>query len=127
MPLNADRNRCAWPGEQLTTVLATIGQSQPPHRHLTGPTIRAPVHPPDPWQGAAAGTGEPIPALDYDPDLSHALLVAVVMKLGGSVELDFADLSTDSIGDQAGGLYALVLDAIGTHRLRLSVIPRQRN
>jgi hypothetical protein len=72
-------------------------------------------------------TGEPIPALDYDPDLSHALLVAVVMKLGGSVELDFADLSPDSMGDQAGGLYALALDPIPTHRLRLSVIPRQHN
>ena len=29
----------------------------------------------------------------YDPDFSHAMLVAVLVKLGGSIELDAAEAS----------------------------------
>ncbi len=37
---------------------------------------------------------------DYDPDFSHAMLIAVLMKLVGHVALDPEDLASDARGYQ---------------------------
>jgi hypothetical protein len=64
---------------------------------------------------------------DYDPDFSHAMLVAVLVKLGGSIELDATDLAPDAMGDAEGVLYRMALDPLarsalapvgGSHRRR---------
>ncbi|WP_280466558.1 hypothetical protein [Nocardia cyriacigeorgica] len=52
---------------------------------------------------------DPIRASDYDPDFSHAMLVAVLMKLGGSVTLTADDLTHDALGDTEGRLYPLTM------------------
>ena len=61
-------------------------------------------------------------ATDYDPDFSHAMLV-VVVKLGGSIELDATDLAPDAMGDAKGVLYRMALGPLPGQRLRLSVVP----
>jgi hypothetical protein len=60
---------------------------------------------------------------DYDPDFSHAMLVAVLVKLGGSIELDAADLAPDVMGNAEGVLYRVALQPLPDQRLRLSVVP----
>jgi hypothetical protein len=62
-------------------------------------------------------------ATDYDPDFSHAMLVVVLVKLGGSIELDATDLAPDAMGDAEGVLYRMALDPLPGQRLRLSVVP----
>ena len=41
--------------------------------------------------------------------IAHALLVAVLIKLGGSIDLDETDLAHDAMGDQEGRLYKVKL------------------
>ena len=62
---------------------------------------------------------------DYDPDFSHAMLVAVLLvKLGGSIELDATtDLTPDAIGNAEGVLYRIALEHLPGQRVRLSVVP----
>ena len=64
---------------------------------------------------------------DYDPDFSHAMLVAVLVKLGGSIEFDAADLAPDVMGNAEGVLYRVALQPFtrpaspalrGAHRRR---------
>jgi hypothetical protein len=62
-------------------------------------------------------------AQDYDPDFSHAMLVAVLVKLGGSIELTTGDLTPDAMGSPAGVLYRMMLEPLGGDRVRLSVVP----
>lgn len=59
----------------------------------------------------------------YDPDLSHLLLVAVLVKLGGSIELGPDDFALDALGDARGVFYRTALDPLGDGRSRLSVHP----
>ncbi|WP_280427830.1 hypothetical protein [Nocardia brasiliensis] len=66
---------------------------------------------------------EPIHAQDYDPDFSHAMLVAVLVKLGGSIELTADDLTADSLGNAEGVLYRMMLEPVDGTRFRLSVVP----
>lgn len=61
----------------------------------------------------------------YDPDLSHALLIAVLMKHGGSVELDSRHFAPIMQGNDRGEFFAAkveILDDIG-NRIRVSVAP----
>jgi hypothetical protein len=60
---------------------------------------------------------------NYDPDFSHAMLVAVLVKLGGSIELDATDLAPDALGNAEGVLYRMALDPLPGQRFRLSVVP----
>jgi hypothetical protein len=60
---------------------------------------------------------------DYDPDFSHAMLVAVLVKLGGSIELDATDLAPDALGNAEGVLYRIALEPLPGQRVRLSVVP----
>uniref|UniRef100_UPI003F49A104 hypothetical protein n=1 Tax=Amycolatopsis sp. CA-290885 TaxID=3239925 RepID=UPI003F49A104 len=55
-------------------------------------------------------------------DWTHALLVAVLMRAGGSVELDLDQLQPDMLGDPAGRHYAFTVEPTGTS-LRVSVAP----
>lgn len=64
-----------------------------------------------------------IRASDYDPDFSHAMLIAVLMKLGGSVTLTPADLTHDALGDPEGRLYPLELTPTPDGHMVLSVAP----
>lgn len=66
---------------------------------------------------------EPIRAADYDPDFSHAMLVAVLMKLGGSITLTAADLTHDSLGDPEGRLYRLSMTPTPAGHVVLAVAP----
>ena len=64
---------------------------------------------------------------EYNPALSHALLITVLHKLGGSIELTEADLHPAVLGDPEGALHRIALEAVpdapvpGT--FRLSVLP----
>lgn len=60
---------------------------------------------------------------DYDPDFSHAMLIAVLVKLGGSIDLHADDLTPDALGDPDGVLYRMELQPLPGHRMRLSVRP----
>lgn len=65
-----------------------------------------------------------IRASDYDPDFSHALLIALLMRLGGSAELGAADFAPEALGDAEGRLYGLVMEPLdGGARVRISVAP----
>ena len=48
------------------------------------------------------GSGHDAIATDAE-GITHALLVAVLIKLGGSIDLDETDLAHDAMGDQEAG------------------------
>ncbi len=60
----------------------------------------------------------------YDPDFSHAMLVAVLAKLGGSIDLDPADFRPDTMGNAAGEVHHVAMERLANGRLRLSVLHR---
>ncbi|WP_282781899.1 hypothetical protein [Nocardia sp. CC201C] len=62
-------------------------------------------------------------ASDYDPDLSHALLIGVLMKMGGSIDLAPGDLAPEALGDTEGKVYPLTLEPLPDGGARLSVAP----
>lgn len=66
---------------------------------------------------------EPLHAADYDSDFSHAMLIAVLMKLGGSVTLGPADLTHDALGDPEGRLYPLTMTPDAAGGVVLAVAP----
>jgi len=57
-------------------------------------------------------------------EMTHALLVAVIMKQGGSVVLGPEDYEPDAMGHANGQLYALEMTPLTGGRVRLSVVPR---
>jgi hypothetical protein len=58
-------------------------------------------------------------------ELSHALLIAVLMHNGGSIDLPGAVLTeADVYGTQDGTFHALELLPLGDGQVRLSVVPR---
>jgi hypothetical protein len=54
------------------------------------------------------GSGHDVIATDVEGIL-HGLLVTVLIKLGGSIDLHETDLAGDPMGDQKGGLYGVEL------------------
>ncbi|MFD4392576.1 pRL2-19 [Streptomyces sp. NPDC058495] len=60
-----------------------------------------------------------------DPaEMSHAMLLAVLMHHGGSMDLPDSAFETDALGDAAGTFHAVQLDPLADGRVRLSVVPR---
>jgi hypothetical protein len=57
-------------------------------------------------------------------DMSHALLIAVLMANGGSVELSAEALEPDALGTPDGTWHALELLPLPGGGARLSVVPR---
>lgn len=71
----------------------------------------------------AAGSGHDAVIDSGEIDgMSHGLLLAVRTKLGGSLELDPADLATDAMGERAGRFYGVEMVPLGTGRVRLAVV-----
>ncbi|MFG3230031.1 pRL2-19 [Kitasatospora sp. NPDC048194] len=57
-------------------------------------------------------------------DMSHAMLIAVLMDQGGSYEMPGDALSTDALGTADGTFHAVELLPLANGRVRLSVVPR---
>ena len=57
-------------------------------------------------------------------EMSHAMLIGLLMHLGGSYDLPGDALSTDSLGTADGSFHAVELGHLADGRLRLSVVPR---
>ena len=70
------------------------------------------------------GSGDDAIATDAE-GITHALLVAVLIKLGGSIDLDETDLAHDAMGDQEGRLYGVELQPLISARVRLAVVNHQ--
>jgi len=70
------------------------------------------------------GSGHDAIATDVE-GISHGLLVAVLIKLGGSIDLDETDLAGDAMGDQEGRLYGVELQPLSSPRVRLAVVNHQ--
>ncbi|MEK8175001.1 pRL2-19 [Streptomyces sp. M19] len=66
-------------------------------------------------------SGLPDPA-----DMSHALLIAVLMHHGGSMDLPTDAFEADALGDGRGAHHALQLARLDAHTVRLSVVARPR-
>jgi hypothetical protein len=54
--------------------------------------------------------------------MSHGVLLAVLMKLGGSIELDLADLTNEAMGDPQGRFYGVDMQPLDATRVRLAVV-----
>lgn len=60
----------------------------------------------------------------YDPDLSHALLCALLMSLGGSAVIKADDFAPDALGDREGRLWGLAMEPLDSgQRIRISLAP----
>ncbi|MFE2601704.1 pRL2-19 [Streptomyces sp. NPDC059396] len=57
-------------------------------------------------------------------ELSHAVLLALLMHSGGSVTIPAAALDRDAIGTRDGTLHALRMEVLPDGLLRVSVEPR---
>ena len=68
-----------------------------------------------------AGSGHDAIATNVE-GVSHGLLVAVLIKLGGSIDLDETDLAGDAMGDLEGRLYGVELQPLNPPRVRLAVV-----
>lgn len=64
-------------------------------------------------------SGLPDPA-----DMSHAMLVAVLMHHGGSLDLPAAAFEIDALGDGRGAHHAVQLAPLDDGTVRLSVVAR---
>ncbi|MFF2527264.1 pRL2-19 [Streptomyces liangshanensis] len=64
------------------------------------------------------------PALPSPEDMSHALLLALLMERGGSAVLPARALDVDAIGTPDGSFHAIRLEALPDDLLRVSVHPR---
>jgi hypothetical protein len=56
--------------------------------------------------------------------MSHAMLVAVLMHHGGSLDLPAAAFETDALGDGRGAHHAVQLAPLDDGTVRLSVVAR---
>ncbi|MEU3220172.1 pRL2-19 [Streptomyces sp. NPDC006971] len=60
-----------------------------------------------------------------DPaDMSHAMLIALLMHHGGSMDLPAAAFETDALGDGRGAHHAVQLAPLDDGTVRLSVVAR---
>lgn len=57
-------------------------------------------------------------------DMSHAMLLALLMHHGGSLELPVSAFEADALGAGDGSWHAVALEPIADDTLRLSVRPR---
>lgn len=57
-------------------------------------------------------------------DMSHAMLIAVLMDQGGSYDMPADALSVDALGTADGAFHAVELQSLADGRVRLSVVPR---
>ncbi|MFD4400811.1 pRL2-19 [Kitasatospora sp. NPDC058478] len=57
-------------------------------------------------------------------DLSHAMLLAILMDNGGSFEINASAFETDAIGGPDGAFHAVSMDPLPNGKLRLSAVPR---
>ncbi|MGK4586068.1 pRL2-19 [Kitasatospora sp. HPMI-4] len=64
------------------------------------------------------------PDLPNNEDMSHGLLLALIMHLGGSVDLPASAFESDALGGSQGEFYAVQLDPLNDTTVRLSVVPR---
>ncbi len=64
-------------------------------------------------------SGLPDPA-----DMSHAMLIAVLMHHGGSMDLPAEAFETDALGDGRGAHHAVQLAPLDDGTVRLSVVAR---
>ncbi|MGH3378822.1 MAG: hypothetical protein ACRDP6_29250 [Actinoallomurus sp.] len=57
-------------------------------------------------------------------ELAHGVLIAVLMKFGGSLEMTLDELDPDLLGDAAGRFYSFTIEHIGDgNTVRISVRP----
>jgi hypothetical protein len=68
-------------------------------------------------------TGGPFAGIE-PADLSHAMLVAVLMDAGGSVTLPRGGLAPDVLGGPDGAWHAVAMEPQPDGTVRLSVHPR---
>ena len=64
----------------------------------------------------------PLPA--NPADMSHAMLIALLMHHGGSMDLPATAFETDALGAGDGAHHAVQLAPIGDGTVRLSVVAR---
>ncbi|MGW1037858.1 pRL2-19 [Streptomyces antibioticus] len=57
-------------------------------------------------------------------DMSHAMLIAVLMHHGGSLELPATAFEADALGDGRGAHHAVQLAPLDDGTVRLSVVAR---
>jgi hypothetical protein len=62
---------------------------------------------------------------DYASDFNHALLVAVLIKIGGHIDLAADDLQPDARGNQLGERHQLQFEPTPGGCVRLSVMARE--
>ncbi|MDH6145974.1 hypothetical protein P3T35_008036 [Kitasatospora sp. GP30] len=63
-------------------------------------------------------------SLPSPEDMSHAMLIAVLMDQGGSYDMPADALSVDALGTADGAFHAVELLPLPDGRVRLSVVPR---
>ncbi|MQS17966.1 pRL2-19 [Streptomyces kaniharaensis] len=57
-------------------------------------------------------------------DMSHAMLIAILMNNGGSIDLPGDAFTPDAIGGRDGAFHAVEMVPLPDGRLRLSVVAR---
>ncbi|MEV7776566.1 pRL2-19 [Kitasatospora sp. NPDC086791] len=57
-------------------------------------------------------------------DMSHAMLIGLLMHLGGSYDMPADALSVDALGTPDGTFHAVELGVLEDGQVRLSVVPR---
>lgn len=57
-------------------------------------------------------------------DMSHAMLITLLMHLGGSYDLPEDAFATDAMGTRDGAFHAVELVPLANGQMRLSVVPR---
>ncbi|MFI6158290.1 pRL2-19 [Kitasatospora sp. NPDC051170] len=57
-------------------------------------------------------------------EMSHSMLIGVLMHLGGSYDLPGDALSVDALGTADGAFHAVELLSLPDGQVRLSVVPR---
>ncbi|MFF4902595.1 pRL2-19 [Streptomyces sp. NPDC001068] len=57
-------------------------------------------------------------------DMSHAMLIAVLMHHGGSMDLPTSAFEADALGDGSGAHHAVQLAPLDPTTMRLSVVAR---
>jgi hypothetical protein len=57
-------------------------------------------------------------------DMSHGMLVAILMHHGGSMTLPASAFEHDAMGGADGSFHAVQMQPVGDDTVRLSVVPR---
>jgi hypothetical protein len=57
-------------------------------------------------------------------DMSHAMLIGVLMDLGGSYVMPATAMDADAIGGRDGAFHAVAMEPLQNGTIRLSVRPR---